>query len=311
MRTCDHRCGRRTPTPWLAAAAALIALAGCTLPLPHFITFPFAATPAANTSAPPLGGLLLWLEGDGSLVLDAVGRVARWNDMRGSTRAALPQLGFKGSPVTTTFTTPSGSRSHTGLRCAAGSGRCAYWARDFRPGVPPLTLTSTPYSILALVVERSGSPIDNYFLMTTGTGCQAAFGGTGCAANSVLHLGWTTDNLMRHGHYDFDVTSLVAKRVEVPILIVAQSGPRGGLDVASLGAGTAHSAFNSRPDPGPLSGSGQLMVGGTQFFDPDGPDVPRWFFTGDIFALLIYGRELSLAERVTASDYLRNKYGPR
>jgi hypothetical protein len=177
--------------------------------------------------------------------------------------------------------------------------------------VPTLTLAATPYSILALEVRRPDPRSDNYFLMTTGAGCQAAFGGTGCTANSVLHLGWTLDTLMRHGHYDFDVTSLVARRVEEPVLVVAQSGPRGGLDVASLGVASAHSAFNSRPDPGPLRASGQLMIGGTQFFHPDGPDVPQWFFTGDIFALLIYGRELSLAERVQASDYIRNKYGPR
>ncbi|MDH2403462.1 hypothetical protein QCM77_26430 [Bradyrhizobium sp. SSUT18] len=82
--------------PWLVTAAALIAIAGCTLP--HLVTFPLGATPAANAGAPPLPGLLLWLEGDGSLALDAAGRVARWNDVRGSVRAALAQLDFKGSP---------------------------------------------------------------------------------------------------------------------------------------------------------------------------------------------------------------------
>lgn len=310
MGTCDPRCGRRKAAPALAAAAAaLVALAGCALP--HLITFPFGATPAANAIAPPANGLLLWLEGDGSLVLNAAGRVARWNDRRGGGRAALAQFGFMGSPVTMTFATPSGPRPHTGLRCAADSGRCAYWARDLRPGVPPLTLTATPYSILALVVRRPGPRYNNYFLMTTGTGCQAAFGGTGCTGGTVLHLGWFYDSLNYHGQYDYDVESFVLRPSEQPVLIVAQSGPRGGLDVASLGASSAHSAFNSRPDRGPLRASGQLMVGGTPFFGPDGPDVPDWFFTGDIFALLIYGRELSLAERAQASDYLRNSYGPR
>ncbi|WP_027544997.1 hypothetical protein [Bradyrhizobium sp. WSM2254] len=94
-------------------------------------------------------------------------------------------------------------------------------------------------------------------------------------------------------------------------MIVAQSGPRGGMDVASLGAASTHSAFNSRPYPGPLTASGQLLIGGTPFFGAGGPDVPDWSFNGDIFAMLIYGRELSLAERQQASDYLRNKYGPR
>jgi hypothetical protein len=51
-------------------------------------------------------------------------------------------------------------------------------------------------------------------------------------------------------------------------------------------------------------------VGGTPFWE-GGIDAPNWRFNGDIFALLIYGRELSLAERQQASDYLRNNYGPR
>ncbi|MBR0716883.1 hypothetical protein [Bradyrhizobium liaoningense] len=287
----------------------MIALAGCTLS--HLVTFPFRATPDANAGAPPSRGLLLWLEGDDSLELDGAGRVARWNDARGRDRAAVSQLRFRGSPVTTTIATPYGPRRHTALRCAADSGRCAYWARDFRPGVPPLTLTGTPYSILAVVVRRPGPRFNNYFLMTTGTGCQNRFGGTGCTAGTVLHLGWAWDSMIRHSHYDFDVNSFVLLPAEGPVLIVAQSGPRGGMDVASLGAASAHTAFNSRPDPGPLIASNQLMVGGTPFFYPDGPDVPDWFFTGDIFALLVYDRELTLAERQQASDYLRNNYGPR
>ncbi|WP_156936903.1 hypothetical protein [Bradyrhizobium sp. WSM2254] len=215
MSAGDHRCGRTTVASWLAAAAALVALAGCALP--HLITFPFRQpAPAANAGAPPSGGLLLWLEGDGSLALDGAGRVARWNDMRGGDRAALAQLGFEGSPVTMTFTTPTGPRSHAGVRCAADSGRCAYWARDFRAGVPPLSLTGIPYSILAVVVRRPGPRLNNYFLMTSGTGCQAAFGGTGCTGGTVLHLGWLFDSVIRHSHYDFDVDSFATIPAEEP-----------------------------------------------------------------------------------------------
>jgi hypothetical protein len=241
---------------------------------------------------------------------DGAGRVARWNDGRGRDRAAVPLLGFRGMPVTATFATPFGPRPHVGVRCAADGGRCAYAARDFRPGAPPLNLTGIPYSILAVVVRRPGPRFNNYFLMTSGTGCQVDFGGTGCTAGTVLHLGWLFDSVIRHSHYDFDVDSFVLRPAEEPTLIVAQSGPRGGMDVASLGAASSHTAFNSRTDPGPLSASNLLLVGGTPFF-PGGPAVPDWFFTGDIFALLIYGRELSLAERQQASNYLRNNYGPR
>jgi hypothetical protein len=53
-----------------------------------------------------------------------------------------------------------------------------------------------------------------------------------------------------------------------------------------------------------------LLIGGTPFFT-GGPDAPDWYFKGDIFALLIYNRELTLAERQQASDFLRNNYGPR
>ena len=307
----DHRCFRMAASPRLAviAAAALIALAGCTLP--HLIVFPFRLTANPSVIAPPAGGLLLWLEGDTSLVLDGTGRVARWNDVRGAGRAVVPLFGFSGAPVTTTFATPSGSRRRVGLRCAAAPGRCAY-AGDLRIRPPPFNLTGTPYSILAVVVRRPGPRLNNYFLMSFGSGCQVRFGGTGCTANTVFHLGWLLDSVIRHSHYDFDVDSFVLRPAEEPTLIVAQSGPRGGMDVASLGAASAHSAFHSRPDPGPLSGdaSNQLLIGGTPFFG-GGPDAPDWFFTGDIFALLIYNRELSLTEREQASDYLRNKYGPR
>jgi len=300
------------PAPWRAviAALALSALAGCALPLPHLVTFPFRSTPDERAATPPNRGLLLWLEGDQQMDLDSAGRVAQWNDMlRGRNRAVLPMFGFSGTPVTRTFTTPYGPRQHVGLRCAADAGRCAYTPRDVTPRPPPLNLTGTAYSILAVVVRRPGPRFDNYFVMSSGTGCT--FHGTGCTANTVLHLGWVWDTKIRHGHYDFDVDSSALRPwpAEAPTLIVAQSGPR-GMDVASLIAGTAHSGFNSRSDPGPLSRSGELLIGGTPFFE-GGPDVPEWFFTGDIFALLIYNRELSLAERQQASDYLRNNYGPR
>jgi len=54
---------------------ALIALAGCTLP--HLVTFPFRLTPDERAATPPNRGLMLWLEGDGSMELDGAGRVAR------------------------------------------------------------------------------------------------------------------------------------------------------------------------------------------------------------------------------------------
>jgi hypothetical protein len=42
----------------------------------------------------------------------------------------------------------------------------------------------------SLVVRRPGPRFDNYFQMTCGTGSQIGAGGTGCTANTVLHLGW-------------------------------------------------------------------------------------------------------------------------
>jgi hypothetical protein len=299
-----------TSALWLAVTAALIliALAGC---IRHLVTGPFRHPPDPSVALPPRSGLMLWLEGDGSFVLDGTGRVARWNDLLfGRNRAVMPLFGFRGTPVTRTFATPDGPRQHVGLRCAADAGRCAYAPRDFGPSPPPLNLTGVPYSILAVVVRRPGPRFDNYFLMTSGTGCQVAFGGTGCTANTVLHLGWWWDSTIRHSHYDFDVDSFMLWPAEEPVLVVAQSGPRGGMDVASLGALSIHSGRTSRPDPGPLSGSGFLLIGGTPFFT-DGPAAPDWYFSGDIFALLIYNRELTLAERQQASDYLRNNYGPR
>ena len=231
----DHRYGRMASARWLAVTAAvtLIALAGCTFP--HLVTFPFRRSPNPSVTAPPAGGLLLWLEGDTSLVLDGAGRVARWNDVRGPGRAVVPLFGFSGTSVTTTFATPSGPRRRVGLRCAAEPVRCAY-AGDLRIRPPPFNLTGTPYSILAVVVRRPGPRLNNYFLMSFGSGCQVRFGGTGCTANTVLHLGWLWDSTIRHSHYDFDVNSFVLRPSEEPTLIVAQSGPRGGMDVASLGA---------------------------------------------------------------------------
>ena len=44
------------------------------------------------------------------------------------------------------------------------------------------------------------------------------------------------DSIIRHSHYDFDVDSFVLRPAEEPVLIVPQSGPRGGMDVAGLGA---------------------------------------------------------------------------
>jgi len=113
------------------------------------------------------------------------------------------------------------------------------------------------------------------------------------------------DSIIRHSHYDFDVDSFVLRPAEEPVSIVAQSGPRSGMDVATW-ARFFISGRTIRPDPGPLGSSGYLLIGGTPFF-PGGPDAPDWYFSGDIFALLIYNRELTLAERQQqASDYLRN-----
>jgi hypothetical protein len=58
------------------------------------------------------------------------------------------------------------------------------------------------------------------------------------------------DSIIRHSHYDFDVDSFVLRPAEEPVLIVPQSGPRGGMDVAGLGAFFIHSGRTIRPDPG-------------------------------------------------------------
>ena len=95
----DHRYRRMASARWLAVTAAvvLIALAGCAFP--HLVTFPFRHPPIPEWPFPPSRGLLLWLEGDGSFVLDGAGRVARWNDrLFGRNRAVMPLLGFRGTP---------------------------------------------------------------------------------------------------------------------------------------------------------------------------------------------------------------------
>ena len=287
--------------------AAALLLSGCTLI--HAVRQPphFAATPA-STGSPPVSGLLLWLEGASSIETDSAGRVTRWRDGLVGARVAVPQFGFSGTVITATIPTPNGPNTVSGLHCANTPSRCAYAIREANSARPPVSLGETSYSIFA-VVRRVNDRRDNYFVMTSGSGCQVWAGGTGCAANSALHLGWIASESIRHGHYDNDVDLGPMSRrgaTTFPVsLIVAQSGPM-FMDVALLD--DSFNARATRDNPGPLTASGELFLGGTPFGVIDAPD---WHFEGDIFAVLIYGRELTSAERRTVEDYLRNIFGPR
>jgi hypothetical protein len=180
--------------------------------------------------------------------------------------------------------------------------RCNYVSAA-GPGV----LDGTPYTVLA-VVRRLSSRGDNYFLMSEGHGCNPAFGGTGCDSDSALHLGWSGDDTLRLGQYDHDVVLAPVPTFASPpplSLIFATSGPS-GKRVGLLDPDVNRLAVSSEVLL--LANSGRIFVGGTPFGQELA--VPDWHFVGDVLALLVYTRELSLIEVQQATDYLRTHYGP-
>jgi hypothetical protein len=167
-------------------------------------------------------------------------------------------------------------------------------------------LDGTAYTILAVVRRNSGRD-SNYFVNTGGSNCNPTFGTT-CTSNTVLHLGWVGARAVRLGQYDRDVTldAVPAFSTSPPLtLIQAVSGPGTGKLVAVLEPGFNQAAIDPRVTA-LLATSGGLFIGGSPFPGP----VPDWHFTGDIFAILIYTRELSGADLAVAQEYLRLRYGP-
>jgi len=295
-----------------------VLLGGC--PLPH-ANYRFIAQtdPGAH---PPLENLLVWLEGDErgqSFVMGAAGLVDRWTDARGSGRAAVQTLGFRGERRPAELRGADGNtRTVFGLRCGSETRRCAYTVGDLGGGRPP-NLDDTPYTIIA-VVRPASDRWDNYFVMSEGQGCDAALGGINCRDHSALHLGWTARPdvwdpfVLRLGHYgdDGDAPFPGGDAVANQVILVSTRFQGGFGHVAYLRPGTFWPAFSSGGDRMlSLSSSGAILIGGTPFTGRDGPSVPDWHFEGDIFAILIYRGEVSDATRRRVEDYLRNLYGPR
>jgi hypothetical protein len=294
---------------YLACIPALLVSAPCTLTHPPGHLALVGRLDPRQSSPPRQDALLLWLEGNapggGSFITtEADGRSARsWSDVRG--RGGITQVSFEGRRVTVPVLTPAGSRFNAfALRCGSpldDSIRCSYVA-SARPGI----LDGQAYSVLAVVRQTLGRG-DNYFLMTEGHGCNPAFGGTGCAPDSALHLGWWGERTLKLGQYDHDVVlDSVPSYDQPPLsLIFASSGPSG------LQVGLLDPTFNglgASPEILSLSGSGRLFIGGTPW--GQGNAVPNWRFTGDILALLVYTRQLTLREVQQATAYLRNRFGP-
>ena len=286
----------------------LVLSASCVLSHHARLVGPFTALPPG--SLPPQPGLFLWLEGNapggGSLLVTGLhtSGVTSWSDVRGG--AGIVRFSLEGVRVTVPVTTPAGvSFSAFALHCGDPGDpavRCSYVSP-----VAPGALDGTPYTVLA-VVRRQSSRGDNYFLMTEGHGCNPAFGGTGCDADSALHLGWSGDDTLRLGQYDHDVVLAPVPTFTTPAplsLIFASSGPS-GKQVGLLERGT--NSLQVVSEVLLLANSGRMFVGGTPF--GQGMAVADWHFVGDILALLIYTRELSLLEVQQATGYLRNRFGP-
>jgi hypothetical protein len=290
-------------------------MAGCTLT--HHPVPSFTARPQFYT-APPSDSLLLWLEPDPpqgasvNLALDGDGKVSRWNDVRGD-RAVVALPGFAQAPRTIRTSVPAvpAVRDLKALSCRArGAAACAYAYSGPNEG----DLAGNAYMIFG-VVQRTSDRGDNYFVMTTGSGCSALFGGTGCTNNTALHLGWSGGTTLRLGQYGNDAVLDEVPAFDGTNIVTSFNGglfPFGSetnrrvelLDPVAMAASPGGDAT-------PLSNFGRLMVGGTGYTDQFGPGVPNWYFDGEIIALLVYTRALPLNEVQVAEDYLRMRFGPR
>jgi hypothetical protein len=283
----------------------------------------FPPCAAINLFEPPQDQLMVWLEGNiggpaGSYMLvNSSGTVTAWADQREALRGAFPVLRndntfFAGQRVSVPITTPRGeSYDAFALRCGDGRLRCAYlvrptsFARD--------SLDGTPYTILA-VVQRASGRGDNYFVMTSGVGCDRTFG-TSCTTNTALHVGWSGERTIRLGQYGevgredvtFESAPAFNSNARTRSLFVAISGMGEGKTIALLEPD--FNDGNTIMNLTPLERTSALFIGGTPFGTwPPGPD---WHFEGDIFAVLIYSKVLNAAEMFEAQEYLRNRYGPR
>jgi len=292
--------------------AAAVLSSGC--PLLHAVRGAPPPFPPrfAQVAEPPQDSLLLWLAADGpdTLQVDGQGRVTRWNDHRSPDRAVTAQVGFFGRVKSVLVQPPGGARREVrALSCGAQpETRCSYGLVDPTAPRGALSLDGKPYSLFA-VVQRNSTRGDNYFVMTTGTGCMASAGGTGCRSNSALHLGWSGSRTARLGQYDNDAvindTPTFLGGTPPLSLFHGFSGPIfksiGLLETAANNVSIGGNATL-------LSGSGQVMGGGTPFPVIDCPD---WSFDGQIVALLLYTRVLEEPLRLQAEAYLRGLYGPR
>jgi hypothetical protein len=156
--------------------------------------------------------MFLWLEfGDESMSVDPMGFVTSWRDARPGGPIATGNLPFMGTRVTARLRSPTfgTTETYSALRCSPGPGRCAYTLRD--ASQTPLSLDGLRYTVFTVIrpaVERG----DNYVVMTGGSGCNPAFGGTGCNRDTALHIGWSGPRVIRHGHYDDDAFFTVPGR---------------------------------------------------------------------------------------------------
>ncbi|HSY47983.1 MAG TPA: hypothetical protein VLC46_04150 [Thermoanaerobaculia bacterium] len=302
------------------ALAFLFAACGST---PTIIRPFFSAQPSPLPLQPPQDNLFLWLEGSGIagqplMDVDADGNVTFWHDYRGGirgaeTRPAAGPLVFPGRRTSVTVTLPDhGTASRFALSCgdpANSAIRCSYVVLDTASTLTN-SLDNTPYTILA-IVRRTSSRGDNYFVMTSGTGCIGGLaGGTGCSSNSALHVGWSGERTLRLGQYDNDVVLDPSPPFTPEIVLIEASRDIEPKTIALLdGASTNEAAVLADRDHHLLMNSGLLSIGGTQWtFDPSPPD---WRFVGDILAVLVYRKQLSNEERQVAESYLRWIYGPR
>jgi hypothetical protein len=282
---------------------------------------------------PPTSGLLLWLEGGRSYLRHRVEggesvpaepghTVYSWRDVRWTpdTHGLYPTAfnsgffegsdRFEGQVVDVTLTgADTVTRAVRALRCGTPNDantavRCSYLILR----ALPTRLNGIDYTILAVVRRISGRG-SNYFIMTDAGGSCSLAGGTGCAANSALHLGWAGETTARLGQYynDSDLEAVPSFNSNSPpvSLFVARVGAM-GKQVAVLEPG--FNFFNTASDTQHLANSGSLFVGGTPWGTRVG--VPDWRFVGDIFAVLVYFGEMDEGDMLMAQAYLRGKYGP-
>ena len=300
---------------------SLMALAACGPPSPLVVNNYFPRVIASAPPMPPQDQLLLWLEGTNRLggpylTLNEDGLVDIWDDVRYGGRliyAVEPDEGAPGrqragrrSSIALALPDGSTRRVHA-LSCGGVTGRCSYEFINLDRRDYSNALDETPFTIFAVVRRASGRG-DQYAVMTSGRGCRDDTG-IECGRNTALHVGWPGERTLRLGQYGNDVDLDAPSFAPGTISLIEATRGRGLKTIALLETTMNRAVVLEDPDRRLLHDTAQLLIGGTPFGIRR--SQPNWQFDGDILAVLVYRKDLTVVERQQAQDYLRSRYGPR